>query len=71
MLPLPGAEALSMETPYLCSIFEAAKAMGVGRTKMNDMIKSRELESIKIGTRRLVKMDSIRAFIERATGGAI
>lgn len=60
-----------MNSPYLCSVAEAAKALAVGRTKANEMIKNRELESIKIGTRRLVKMDSIQAFIERATGGAI
>ena len=59
-----------MYEKYLCSIAEAAKALGVGRTKTYEMLKDRELESIQIGTRRLVKLDSIKAFIERATGGA-
>ena len=58
-----------MYEKYLCSIDEAAKALGVGRTKTYEMLHDRELESIQIGTRRLVKLDSIRAFIERATGG--
>ena len=59
-----------MYEQYLCSISEAAKALGVGRTKTYEMLKDRDLESIQIGTRRLVKLDSIKAFIERSTGGA-
>jgi excisionase family DNA binding protein len=59
-----------MYEKYLCSIAEASKALGVGRTKTYEMLKARELESIQIGTRRLVKLDSIKSFIERATGGA-
>ena len=59
-----------MYEKYLCSIDEAGKALGVGRTKTYGMLKDRQLESIQIGTRRLVKIASIRAFIERSTGGA-
>lgn len=56
--------------PYLCSIADAGKALGVGRTTTYEMLKRRDLESIQIGTRRLVKLDSIKAFIERSSGGA-
>ncbi|MBK6708510.1 MAG: helix-turn-helix domain-containing protein [Sphingomonadales bacterium] len=59
-----------MQTPYLCSISDAATALGIGRTKTYEMLNSGELESIQIGTRRLVKLDSIKAFIENASGGA-
>jgi len=59
-----------MQERYLCSISEAARVLGVGRTKLYDMIARRELVTIRIGTRRLVKVDSIEALIERATGGA-
>lgn len=55
---------------YLCSVTDAAKALGIGRTKAYEMLNSGNLESIQIGTRRLVKVDSIRAFIENASGGA-
>lgn len=54
----------------LCSIAEAARFLGIGRTKIYEMISKGELVSIHIGTRRLVKIDSIEALIERATGGA-
>lgn len=59
-----------MHIPYLCSISDAATALGIGRTKTYEMLNSGELESIQIGTRRLVKMESIQAFIERAAGDA-
>ncbi len=60
----------TMLEKYLCSISEAACMLGVGRTKLYEMIAKRELVSIRIGTRRLVKIDSIEALIDRATGGA-
>jgi excisionase family DNA binding protein len=59
-----------MNKKHLCSISEAARSLGVGRTKLYELIAKRELVSIRIGTRRLVKVDSIEALIERATGGA-
>lgn len=60
-----------MHEKYLCSISDAAKALGLGRTKTYSLLASRDLESIQIGTRRLVKIASIEAFIERATAGVI
>ncbi|MFB9058477.1 MULTISPECIES: helix-turn-helix domain-containing protein [Sphingobium] len=59
-----------MNEPYLCSVSDAAKMLGVGRTKLYDMIAKGEILSMQIGTRRLVKVASIRALIERLTGGA-
>lgn len=44
--------------------------LGIGRTKLYDMLAKGELLSMRIGTRRLVKVESIKALIERATGGA-
>ena len=59
-----------MNEPYLCSVSDAAKMLGVGRTKLYDMIAKGEIMSMQIGTRRLVKVASIQALIERLTGGA-
>ncbi|APL95352.1 DNA-binding protein [Sphingobium indicum] len=59
-----------MNEPYLCSVSDAARMLGVGRTKLYDMIAKGEILSMQIGTRRLVKVASIRALIERLTGGA-
>lgn len=58
-----------MAMQFLCSISEAAKALGIGRTNLYGMLSKGELESVRIGARRLVKVDSIEALIERATGG--
>lgn len=54
----------------LCSVNEAAQMLGIGRTKIYDMLSKGDLTLMQIGTRRLVKIDSIKALIERATGGA-
>lgn len=53
----------------LCSIKNAASEIGVGRTFTYKLIKDGELEIVKLGRRTLVKVDSIRALIERRTGG--
>lgn len=66
--PSPNPNA---NQPLLCSIREATQLLGIGRTKAYEMLNSGDLASIQIGTRRLVKMDSIRAFIDRAAGDAI
>lgn len=45
----------------LCSISEAAKALGCGRTTAYRLISERRLDTVTIGRRRLVRTDSIRA----------
>lgn len=46
----------------LCSIPDAARALGVGRSKLYELIGEGRLETISIGRRRLVRTNSIRAF---------
>jgi excisionase family DNA binding protein len=58
-----------MERQYLCSVPDAARMLGIGKTKFYEMLKSGEIASMQIGKRRLVRIDSIKALIERATGG--
>lgn len=55
----------------LCSVKDAAYSLGVGKTLTYDLIKKGRLETVKIGSRTLVKVDSIKALIDGATGGAI
>lgn len=54
----------------LVSIKEAAQRLGVGRTLTYHLIEQGQLDTVKIGSRRLVKVDSIKALVDRATGGA-
>ncbi|MEG8223911.1 helix-turn-helix domain-containing protein [Sphingomonas sp. HH69] len=55
----------------LCSVKDAASSLGVGKTLTYGLIKNGRLETVKIGSRTLVKVDSIKALIDGATGGAV
>ncbi|MGW8188889.1 helix-turn-helix domain-containing protein [Sphingomonas hankookensis] len=45
---------------------DAAKSLGIGRTKLYELIGGGQLQTLQIGRRRLVKTDSIRALVEKA-----
>jgi excisionase family DNA binding protein len=47
-------------------INDAARSLGIGRTKIYELIADGTLATIKIGRRTLVKTDSIRALVEAA-----
>jgi excisionase family DNA binding protein len=47
--------------PICASINETARALGIGRTKIYELINAGRLETVKIGRRTLVRTDSIRA----------
>lgn len=49
---------------HLISISEACEMLGVGRTKLYDLISQRAVHSLKIGSRRLVLKESIARFVE-------
>lgn len=50
----------------LVSITDAARMLGIGRTKTYDLITEGLLETVSIGSRRLVKVASITALVEAA-----
>lgn len=54
-----------MNDQKLCSVLDAAKMLGVGRTKIYDMLAKGQILSMRIGSRRLVKVQSITTLIER------
>lgn len=45
----------------LCSIPDAARALGLGRSKLYELIAEGRLETVAIGRRRLVRVESVRA----------
>lgn len=45
----------------LCSIPDAARALGLGRSKIYELIAEERLETVTIGRRRLVRVESVRA----------
>lgn len=52
--------------PVLCSIADAARILGIGKTKTYELITEGLLECVTIGTRRLVKVASINKLVEVA-----
>lgn len=59
-----GKRKTSMDA-ILCSIPEAAKALGLGRSKTYELIAAGQLVTVTIGRRRLVRIESIKAFAEK------
>jgi excisionase family DNA binding protein len=51
--------------PLAHSINGACDQLGIGRTKVYDLINSGELETVRIGSRRLVTHRSLEALLER------
>lgn len=54
-----------MET-VTCSVNDAAKAIGIGRVTLYKWIDEGKLESIRVGGRRLIKVDSVRKLVQAA-----
>lgn len=57
---LEGTGTMSSLQPMLCSIMDAAKALGLGRSKLYELIAEGRLETVTIGRRRLVRVASVR-----------
>lgn len=51
-------------SPELITVANARGMMSVGRTKLYELINDGHLRTVKIGRRRLVRVDSIKALIE-------
>ncbi len=47
--------------PVLLSIIDAASALGVGRSKVYQLIGTGELDTVALGRRRLVRVESLKA----------
>ena len=52
--------------PYLASITDAQRALGIGRTTAYRLIDAGKLETVKIGRRTLIKIASIKALAGEA-----
>lgn len=51
--------------PITISVKDAAKALGLSLSTTNELIKTKALDTCKIGRRRLVTTQSIHALIEK------
>lgn len=52
--------------PYTVSVNDAAKALGVGRTLIYQMISDRRLKAVKLSRRTVVTTASIRSLLGEA-----
>ncbi|WP_433908765.1 helix-turn-helix domain-containing protein [Sphingomonas yabuuchiae] len=49
-----------------CTAIDAARSLGIGKTKLYELIGQGKLKTIKIGRRTLIKADSIRTLVDEA-----
>lgn len=54
-----------MSEPVLVSIREAGHILGIGRSKIYELLGQGDLESVKLDGRRLVVMASIKELIQK------
>lgn len=52
--------------PVTLTINDACKAIGLGRSKLYELIADKQLETVKLGGRTLVKVSSIKALVGEA-----
>lgn len=52
--------------PVTVTVDSAKSALGLGRTKIYELIGEGKLQTVKVGRRTLVRTDSIRALVELA-----
>ncbi|MDT9598590.1 helix-turn-helix domain-containing protein [Sphingosinicella rhizophila] len=55
----PDVTALTVRIP------QAARMLGIGKTKLYELIGSREIEVVKVGRATLVVVTSLHAFVDR------
>lgn len=56
--------------PLVCSVDEMRAMLGgIGTTKAFDLLRTGAVESVRIGARRMVKLESIHQFIENGGTG--
>ena len=51
-------------TPFAVRIPVAARMLGLGRTKIYELLDTGELASVKVGRARLIVVSNLRGFIE-------
>ena len=52
--------------PLTVTVNGAKQALGLGHTKVYELINAGTLKTVKVGRRTLVKTDSIRALVDQA-----
>jgi len=61
----PISQTITQEELQLMNIDQVCDALNMGRWKVYDLISSKKLSTVKIGTRRLVRVSALRDFIQQ------
>lgn len=51
--------------PHLYTIVDASKTLGIGRTKLYELIDAELIRPVSIGHRRLIPADELRRYVDR------
>ena len=54
--------------PLVVSVIKAGSLLGLGRTTVYDLINNKTLDTIMVGKRRLVTVESIRRLVKAGSG---
>jgi excisionase family DNA binding protein len=66
----PQHEACQLASSPLCvRVDQAVRLLGIGKTKLYELIGAGELETIRIGRRTLIVQASIDSLVERLRAG--
>jgi excisionase family DNA binding protein len=60
-----------MSTPVLLTPTEAARALGIGRSKLYELLQTGVLESVHIGACRRIPTEAVLALVARLRGGDV
>ena len=60
-----------MTDPLLLTPTEAARALGIGRSKLYKLLKSGELQSVRIGACRRIPTDALSDLVARLRADAL
>ncbi len=58
-------------TPLTVRVVDAAQMLGIGKTKIYELIAEHEIEALKLGSATLIVVGSLEAFIERQRTSAL
>lgn len=64
------ADAMNAHHPITTTLIDFSRLTGLGRSTIYALLKERRLDSIKIGKRRLIVLDSYRSLMETQRGAA-
>jgi Helix-turn-helix domain len=64
--PAAAMVAASAPDPLLLSVLHAGRALGLGRTRIYDLLNQGRLDAVKIGKRTLVTVDSLKRLAQPA-----